>query len=371
MATTTKKASANGTSASARTPQPSNRIVTLDEFIIRSEKDFEYATGELTGLLRDIGVAAKIINREVNKAGLVNIIGVADGGDNASGDTQQKLDVYANDKLIECLQNSGECCAIGSEENEDIIQVAPVNNKASTRWLYQTATKYIVTTGERLKETLARDNGYDTTRMESVTTGIDTRRFTPGDKAAARAKLGLAADRTYLGIVATLRSWKGHHYLLEALQKLTQPDLHLLIVGDGPRREFLGEMVERLNMQDRVTFVGNQDDVVPWLQSFDLFVLPSYANEGVPQSVLQAMLVGLPVISTPVGSITEAVVDGETGIIVQPEQVEPLRQALQKLLDQPALAAQMGAAGRERALGRFSMEVMLDKMESVFRRALA
>ena len=123
-------------------------------------------------------------------------------------------------------------------------------------------------------------------------------------------------------------------------------------------------------MQDRVTFVGNQDDVVPWLQSFDLFVLPSYANEGVPQSVLQAMLVGLPVISTPVGSITEAVVDGETGIIVQAEQVEPLRQALQKLLDQPALAAQMGAAGRERALGRFSMEVMLDKMESVFRRAL-
>jgi glycosyltransferase involved in cell wall biosynthesis len=247
---------------------------------------------------------------------------------------------------------------------------APVNNKASTRWLYQTATKYIVTTGERLKETLAGDNGYDATRMESVTTGIDTRRFTPGDKAAARAKLGLATDRTYLGIVATLRSWKGHHYLLEALQKLTQPDLQLLIVGDGPRREFLGEMVERLNMQDRVTFVGNQDDVVPWLQSFDLFVLPSYANEGVPQSVLQAMLVGLPVISTPVGSITEAVVDGETGIIVQAEQVEPLRQALQKLLDQPALAAQMGAAGRERALGRFSMEVMLDKMESVFRRAL-
>jgi len=131
MATTTKKASANGTSSPASAPQPGNRIVTLDEFIIRSEKDFEYATGELTGLLRDIGVAAKIINREVNKAGLVNIIGVADGSDNASGDTQQKLDVYANDKLIECLQNSGECCAIGSEENDDIIQVAPVNNKAS------------------------------------------------------------------------------------------------------------------------------------------------------------------------------------------------------------------------------------------------
>ncbi|MFN0014665.1 MAG: class 1 fructose-bisphosphatase [Saprospiraceae bacterium] len=127
MATTTKKTSDNGAAA----PRLENRIVTLDEFIIRTEKDFEYATGELTGLLRDIGVAAKIINREVNKAGLVNILGVADGGDNASGDTQQKLDVYANDKLIECLQNSGECCAIASEENDDILQVSPVSSKAS------------------------------------------------------------------------------------------------------------------------------------------------------------------------------------------------------------------------------------------------
>jgi fructose-1,6-bisphosphatase I len=110
---------------------PAHRIVTLDEFIIRSEKDFDYATGELTGLLRDIGVAAKIVNREVNKAGLVNITGAADGGANTSGDTQQKLDVYANDKLIECLQNSGECCAIASEENDDIQLIPPVGSKQS------------------------------------------------------------------------------------------------------------------------------------------------------------------------------------------------------------------------------------------------
>ncbi len=127
---TVKKAGSNG-AATKQTAMPSNRIVTLDEFIIRSEKDFDYATGELTGLLRDIGVAAKIINREVNKAGLVNIIGVADGAENTSGDTQQKLDVYANEKLIECLQNSGECCAVASEENDDILQVPAVGSKES------------------------------------------------------------------------------------------------------------------------------------------------------------------------------------------------------------------------------------------------
>lgn len=107
-----------------------NRIVTLDEFIIQRQKDFAYASGELTGLLRDIGVAAKIVNREVNKAGLVNILGVA-GSENASGETVQKLDMYANEKLIDCLKNSGECCGIASEENESFIPLPAVESKSS------------------------------------------------------------------------------------------------------------------------------------------------------------------------------------------------------------------------------------------------
>ena len=107
-----------------------NRIVTLDEFIIRRQKDYPLASGELTGLLRDIGVAAKIVNREVNKAGLVNILGVA-GAENATGDMVQKLDLYANEKLIECLRNSGECCGIASEEDEDFVPIPPVVGKPS------------------------------------------------------------------------------------------------------------------------------------------------------------------------------------------------------------------------------------------------
>lgn len=107
-----------------------NRIVTLDEFIIRRQKDFPFASGELTGLLRDIGVAAKIVNREVNKAGLLNILGVADA-ENTSGDKVQKLDLYANDKLIDCLKNSGECCGVASEENEDFIPIQSVASKTS------------------------------------------------------------------------------------------------------------------------------------------------------------------------------------------------------------------------------------------------
>lgn len=105
-----------------------NNIVTLDEFIIKRQKDFPFASGELTGLLRDIGVAAKIVNREVNRAGLVNILGEY-GAQNASGESVQKLDIYANEKMIECLQNSGECCGIVSEENEEIIPLPTIPDK--------------------------------------------------------------------------------------------------------------------------------------------------------------------------------------------------------------------------------------------------
>ena len=112
-----------------------NRIVTLDEFIIHRQKEHPFATGELTGLLRDIGVAAKIVNREVNKAGLLNILGAA-GSENVQGEQVQKLDLYANDKLIEMLRNSGECAGIASEENEEFIPVPPVDGKECTSLLY-------------------------------------------------------------------------------------------------------------------------------------------------------------------------------------------------------------------------------------------
>ena len=104
------------------------KIITLDEFIIKSEKGYSDATGQLTRLLRDIGIAAKIINREVNMAGLVNILG-NEGAENSTGDQVQKLDIFANNRMIDCLQNSGECAAIVSEENEKMIVLEKVQGK--------------------------------------------------------------------------------------------------------------------------------------------------------------------------------------------------------------------------------------------------
>ena len=96
--------------------------ITLDEFIIQKEKDYPEATGNLSKLLRDLGVAAKIINREVNKAGLVDILGATDNV-NVQDEQQQKLDVYADNVLINYLKNGGQCAGIGSEEDEEIIVI--------------------------------------------------------------------------------------------------------------------------------------------------------------------------------------------------------------------------------------------------------
>lgn len=96
------------------------KVLTLSEFINRRQADFPYAKGELTRLLHYIAVGAKIVNKKVNKAGLVDILGEA-GDINVQGEDQKKLDVFANEQFIAVLQASGECCGVASEENEDII----------------------------------------------------------------------------------------------------------------------------------------------------------------------------------------------------------------------------------------------------------
>jgi fructose-1,6-bisphosphatase I len=99
---------------------------TLDRFIMRKQEDFPYATGELSQLLRDIALASKIVNREINRAGLIDVTG-AFGQQNVQGEEQQKLDVIANIRFIRALRNGGEVCTIISEEDEEMIQTG--NNK--------------------------------------------------------------------------------------------------------------------------------------------------------------------------------------------------------------------------------------------------
>jgi fructose-1,6-bisphosphatase I len=105
-------------------------IKTLGQFIIEKQADFPYAKGELSRLLRDIGIASKIVNREVNKAGLVDILGEA-GCVNVQGEDQKKLDVFANTQFITALTSGGECCIVASEEEDEFVAIdSPVSKNA-------------------------------------------------------------------------------------------------------------------------------------------------------------------------------------------------------------------------------------------------
>jgi len=245
---------------------------------------------------------------------------------------------------------------------------APVSRDPLSRWLYASATAHIVTTGEALKKELVERNGFDAAKIESVPTGIDAARFRPGAKLAARHALGLPGNKTLVGIVATLRSWKGHRYLLQAVAGLP---VHLVIVGDGPQSEALQTLTREKNLAAQVSFAGNQKDVLPWMQALDVFALPSYANEGVPQALIQAMLVGLPCVTTHVGSIAELAIPESTALVVPAEDAGALRAALERLIADPALAGRLGEAARKHCAERYSYEVMLDRMEAVYRRVAA
>lgn len=240
----------------------------------------------------------------------------------------------------------------------------PIHDNIATRWLYHQPRR-IVTTGEALRAQIAA-LGIPPSRIDSVPTGQDTEKFSPGFRTAARERLKISANEFVISIVATLRSWKGHRYLIEAFAQIAVPNMRLMIIGDGPQRSALEQLARDLPCVRQIEFVGQQQDVAPFLQASDLFVLPSYAHEGVPQSLIQAMLCGLPIITTPVGAIGEAVVDGVSALMVTPHDVDGLAAAMRTLIRDPQRAQSLGARARAEAEAKFSIEHMLDRMETVF-----
>ena len=248
---------------------------------------------------------------------------------------------------------------------------APVGRDPATRWLYTRSCDHIVTTGEKLRQALIGQNRFAVGHVTSVRTGIDLDVFRPGDRGAARRSLGLEESAFIVGIVATLRSWKGHRFLVDAFAQANLDHSLLLIVGDGPQWDALHERVNAAGIADRVRFTGRQDNIAQWMQALDVACLPSYANEGVPQSLMQAHACGIPAITTLVGSIDEAVIPDRTALVVEPESVDPLAAAIERMHDDSELRRRMGLEARQYALDNFSFDKMIGDMEKIFIDAVA
>jgi glycosyltransferase involved in cell wall biosynthesis len=237
-----------------------------------------------------------------------------------------------------------------------------------TRWLYQNPAA-IITTGRVTKELLMERLGVPARRIFSIPTGVELTEFVPREKnRELLAQIKIPADAFIFGSVAVLRSWKGHLYLLEAFQKLITDGVRafLLLVGEGPYRVVIEEKIAKLGLQPWVHLAGFRDRVAPWFALMDVVVLASYANEGVPQSLLQAMAMARPVVGTTVGGIPEVVIENETGLLVPPRDTQALTRAMGRLLKDFDLRQALGLRGRELVVEQFSIEQMAAEIEAVY-----
>lgn len=201
--------------------------------------------------------------------------------------------------------------------------------------------------------------------------GIDTGRFEPTD--AIRAKVqGIrgAHGGPIILFVGRLIYYKGVDYLVEAFGRLQNRTATLLIVGEGPLQPQLEALASEKGIRDRTVFLGqvDDDDLLGYYHACDLFVLPSIANTeafGIVQ--LEAMACGKPVVSTDLPTGVPFINQhGKTGLIVPPGDAEALAGAIERLLDDPALAARYGEAGRKRVHEEFTREKMLDRVLDLY-----
>lgn len=155
--------------------------------------------------------------------------------------------------------------------------------------------------------------------------------------------------------VGRLRHPKDFLTLVRAVALLPRRTVRALIVGDGPERADVEAEARRLGVEEDVVVLGNRGDVAELLAAADAFVLPS-TSEAMPMSVLEAMAAGLPVVASAVGGVPELVLDGETGLLVEPARPDALAAAIGRLAADPAARRRMGDAGRRRAEDEFAVD---------------
>jgi len=208
-----------------------------------------------------------------------------------------------------------------------------------------------------------------------VRSGMDVEAFrTSNDPIATRAAYGFHADHMVIGTVSRIADLKGHDDLLHAVAPLMQRDerLRLLWVGDGWRREARMALARKLGIADRIAVTGMvpSSEIPSLIQSCDLLVHPSY-REGLPRVVVQAMLARVPVVATDADGTREVCVPKKTGRLVPVGDVEALRSALQDHLDQPQRSQQWAEEAEALVRTEFTVDAMVDALETLYAKLLA
>jgi len=208
-------------------------------------------------------------------------------------------------------------------------------------------------------------------KVAVIPNGIDTHRFRPDSVARAevRRELNISSTAAVIGIVAALRPEKNHEMFVEVAARVQRvmPDSQFLIIGEGPERKKIEEAICKHSLQSNIQLLGNRSDTQRILAAIDVFALTSH-NEANPVSILEALATEVPVVSTRVGSISETVINDETGYCVNPGDLETMASQIQKLILDPQKRRHLGGKGRLRVQERGSLASMITGYEDLLLR---
>ena len=233
-------------------------------------------------------------------------------------------------------------------------------------------TTHIIAVSEGVRQHILAQ-GVAPSQVTTVHNGADIARFSPpADLGAAKRAIGFVPDDLIVGVIARLSAEKGHDWFLQSVAPLARefPRARFLLIGEGPLQAELEARAAQLGLAQQTGFAGYQSEIVPWLAAMDALVLPSTAREGFARTLIEAGAMGKPCIASPVGGNDEAIVDGQTGLVVPTNDVSALENAVRRLLANADERAVMGAAARARVETHFSVEAMVEKTEAVYRRVL-
>lgn len=229
------------------------------------------------------------------------------------------------------------------------------------RW----ADAYIALTAEMEEELL--EEGFPRSKVFRMDNGINADEFLPPEnKELAKAALNLS-NRTVIVYVGRLVPMKSLPVLLAAFERALKVDqsLHLLLLGQGAERKSLEALSENLDIRSQVTFVGDVNDVKPYLQAADIFALPSL-SEGLPNSLLEAMSMGLACLATRIAGSRDALENGACGILVEPNNVDQLAEALIRLAADKNEVKRLGMLARQRILETYDFSVVGKRYHALY-----
>jgi len=253
-----------------------------------------------------------------------------------------------------------------------IVRTRHLSNKVGSMWSYTILPHRVTTVSDHVRGYLI-SRGVAAEKVATVYSPIVLP--APVERSTLRDELGLADDDIVVGCVAVMRATKGHKDLIDAMAPLmaARPKLHLVFVGAGsPVFEQTQAYVAERKLQDRIHLMGTRRDVPNLLAGFDLFALATQ-QEASGTVYVEAQASGLPVVGTNVGGVSEMFRNGETGILVPPKDPVALTEALERLIDDPALRRRMGEAGRRMVWeeGVFSPARLAETTEAIYTKWLA